>query len=285
MAAGVEGVAADDKAAGDEVTFTGEVVTRVAGVGDVAASVDAGVLKEVELVAGASGSAGDDLGEPAGGAGAGGVGTEEGAGAAGVAVDTACVTAPAKVAATVGEARVGARGDEEAARAGEGEAEAKDIEGTAGVADAAGEAVVAGVAFEAGVADVAGAAGGTCGGGGSVSATVAKTASSRDMLISPPPEHKIVETQTFLDLHLLKLKSLQNLLNYCRYLFTDTHAELLSKADKLRLNSQYLNEGELLESLAATGPRLQLLYDPGPVTFDAASRLCTRQAYIVCSQS
>ena len=240
MAAGVEGVAADDKAAGDEVTFTGEVVTRVAGVGDVAASVDAGVFKEVELVAGASGSAGDDLGEPAGGAGAGGVGTEEGAGAAGVAVDTACVTAPAKVAATVGEARVGARGDEEAARAGEGEAEAKDIEGTAGVADAAGEAVVAGVAFEAGVA---GAAGGTCGGGGSVSTTVAKTASSRDMLISPPPEHKIVETQTFINLHLLKLKSLQNLLNYCRYLFTDTHAELLSKADKLRLNSQYLNEG------------------------------------------
>ena len=105
------------------------------------------------------------------------------------------------------------------------------------------------------------------------------------MLISPPPEHKIVETQTFINLHLLKLKSLQNLLNYCRYLFTDTHAELLSKADKLRLNSQYLNEGELLESLAATGPRLQLLYDPGPVTFDAASRLCTRQAYIVCSQS
>ena len=244
MAAGVEGVAADDKAAGDEVTFTGEVVTRVAGVGDLAAVVDAGVFKEVELVAGASGSAGDDLGEPAGGgAGAGGVGTEEGAGAAGVAVDTACVTAPAKVAATVGEARVGARGDEEAARAGEGEAEAKDIEGTAGVADAAGEAVVAGVAFEAGVADVAGAAGGTCGGGGSVSATVAKTASSRDMLISPPPEHKIVETQTFINLHLLKLKSLQNLLNYCRYLFTETHAELLSKADKLRLNSQYLNEG------------------------------------------
>ena len=246
MAAGVEGVAADDKAAGDEVTFTGEVVTRVAGVGDVAASVDAGVFKEVELVAGASGSAGDDLGEPAGGAGAGGVGTEEGAGAAGVAVDTACVTAPAKVAATVEEARVGARGDEEAARAGEGEAEAKDIEGTAGVADAAGEAVVAGVAFEAGVADVAGtagAAGGTCGGGGSVSATVAKTASSRDMLISPPPEHKIVETQTCLKSHLLKQKSLQNLLNYCRYLFTDTHAELLSKADKLRLNSQYLNEG------------------------------------------
>ena len=193
MAAGVEGVAADDKAAGDEVTFTGEVVTRVAGVGDVAASVDAGVFKEVELVAGASGSAGDDLGEPAGGgAGAGGVGTEEGAGAAGVAVDTACVTAPAKVVATVGEARVGARGDEEAARAGEGEAEAKDIEGTAGVADAAGEAVVAGVAFEAGVA---GAAGGTCGGGGSVSATVAKTASSRDMLISPP-EHRIVKTQS-----------------------------------------------------------------------------------------
>ena len=239
MAAGVEGVVAGDKAAGDEVTFTGEVVTRVAGVGDVAASVDAGVFKEVELVAGASGSAGDDLGEPAGGgAGAGGVGTEEGAGAAGVAVDTACVTAPAKVAATVEEARVGARGDEEAARAGEGEAEAKDIEGTAGVADAAGEAVVAGVAF---VAGVAGTAGGTCGGGGSVSATVAKTA-SREMLISPP-EHKIVETQTFINLHLLKLKSLQNLLNYCRYLFTDTHAELLSKADKLRLNSQYLNEG------------------------------------------
>lgn len=175
MAAGVKGVAAGDKAAGDEVTFTGEEVTRVAGVGDVAASVDAGVFKEVELVAGASGSAGDDLGEPAGGgAGAGGVGTEEGAGAAGVAVDTACVTAPAKVAATVGEARVGARGDEEAARAGEGEAEAKDIEGTAGVA---------------GVAGTAGAAGGTCGGGGSVSATVAKTA-SREMLISPPPFHR-----------------------------------------------------------------------------------------------
>ena len=126
MAAGVEGVAADDKATVDEVTFTGEVVTRVAGVGDVAAVVDAGVFKEVELVAGASGSAGDDLGgPPGGGAGAGGVGTEEGAGAAGVAVDTACVTAPAKVAATVGEVRVGARGDEEATRAGEGEEEAE----------------------------------------------------------------------------------------------------------------------------------------------------------------
>ena len=38
-----------------------------------------------------------------------------------------------------------------------------------------------------------------------------------------------------------------------------------------------------MKGVGGAGARLQLLYDPGPVTFDSASRLCTRQSYIVCS--